>query len=81
MRGLPSPVNGVRSDRWVDTTLRCYSLTGIPHLLGVRGFKSHPPHLHIFFLVITLLLLEYAPYYSHISEVSVLHFEHILSGL
>ena len=60
MRGLPSPVNGVRSDRCVDTTLRCYSLTGIPHLLGVRGFKSHLPHLLIFFLPITLLLLEWA---------------------
>ena len=44
MRGLPSLVNGVRSDRCVDTTLRCCSLTGIPHLLGVRGFKSHLPH-------------------------------------
>ncbi len=58
MRGLPSPVNGVRSDRCVDTTLRCCSLTGIPHLLGVRGFKSHLPHLHIFFLPNTLLLLN-----------------------
>ena len=60
MRGLPSLVNGVRSDRCVDTTLRCCSLTGIPHLLGVRGFKSHLPHLHIFFLPNTLLLLEWS---------------------
>src|SRR5712692_1088898 len=63
MRGLPSLVNGVRSDRCVDTTLRCCSLTGIPHLLGVRGFKSHLPHhtIGISFAVILFFLL----FYSH----------------
>jgi hypothetical protein len=43
-RGLPSSVNGVRSESISDMTLRCYKPTEVPHPLGVRGFKSHLPH-------------------------------------
>ncbi len=32
-------------DQDIDTMLRWNDPAGKPHLLGVRGFKSHPPHL------------------------------------
>jgi len=49
LRGLPSLVKGVRSDRFVrrDAQMLWY-LTGLPHPSGVRGFESHPPHLGTF---------------------------------
>jgi hypothetical protein len=37
---------GQRREIDSDTRLRRKGPAGKPHPVGVRGFKSHPPHLH-----------------------------------